>query len=40
MIDLYVNSGESPAEVQEIAQVVYDAVQRKFVTDRNLKEIL
>lgn len=37
---MYVNSGESPAELQEIAKVVYDAVQRKFVTDRNVKAIL
>ena len=40
MVDLYVNSGESATEVQEIAEVVYEAVNKEFVGGRKLKSIL
>ena len=37
VVDLYVNTGESPAEIQQIVEVVYEAVNQTLVLDRNMQ---
>ena len=37
VVDLYVNTGENPSEIQEIVEVVRDVVCKKLVVERNVK---
>lgn len=39
MVDLYVNTGESPAQIQEIVKVVHDNINQKLVLDKKLEDI-
>ena len=37
VVDLYVNTGETAAEIQQIVEVVYNAVNQTLVLDRNMQ---
>jgi hypothetical protein len=39
VVDLYLNSGETVPEMQEIVEVLYGAVHKEFVERRELKNI-
>jgi len=38
VVDIYVNTGETQAQIQEIMEVVYESVHQTLVLDKSLKD--